>query len=60
MDGKLPDHEYSEREIAQRADAALRVALSTPPKPHSESKLGKPSGKRKLKSGRAVTKRAKE
>jgi hypothetical protein len=47
MDGKPSDQEYSERETAQRADAALRVALSTRPKPHSESKVGKPSGKRR-------------
>jgi hypothetical protein len=26
-------HEFSEQETAKRADAALRVALSSPPKP---------------------------
>jgi hypothetical protein len=35
------DQEYSEQEIEARANAALRVALSTPPKPH------KPIGKKK-------------
>jgi len=33
------EQEYSERETAKRADAALRVALSTPRKPH-EMKVG--------------------
>jgi hypothetical protein len=35
------DQEYSEQETEARASAALRVALSTPPKPH------KPIGKKK-------------
>jgi len=39
--------EYDAEETARRADAALRVALRTPPKPHSESKIGKPSRKRR-------------
>ena len=38
--------EYSRRETAERADAALRVALNTPPKPHAESKIRKPNRKR--------------
>lgn len=32
---------YSDQEIASRRDAALLRALSTPPKLHSEMKLGK-------------------
>jgi hypothetical protein len=50
MSGKHSDRdrdEYSETETARRANAALRVALNTPHKPHSESKIGKPSAKRK-------------
>jgi hypothetical protein len=35
--------QYSEEETQRRANAALRVALNTPHKPHSESKLGKKS-----------------
>jgi hypothetical protein len=50
MGGKSSDRdqEYSERETARRADVALRVALNTPHKPHSESKIGKPRAKRSL------------
>jgi hypothetical protein len=33
--------EYGDDETARRRDAALLRALSTPPKPHSEMKLGK-------------------
>ena len=32
------DQEFSEAEIKQRADAALRVALNTRPKPHEKMK----------------------
>ncbi len=39
--------EYSEKETARRADAALRVALNTPHKPH------KPIGKKKASPKRA-------
>jgi hypothetical protein len=35
------DEEYSVEETERRANAALRVALNTPPKPH------KPIGKKK-------------
>ncbi len=47
--GKTPDAEQSssEEETARRANAALRVALNTPHKRHSESKIGKPGGKPK-------------
>jgi hypothetical protein len=36
-----PAENYSNDEITRRANAALRVALNTPPKPH------KPIGKKK-------------
>ncbi len=45
MGEKSSDQEYSAAETAKRADAALRIALQTPPKPHSESKIGKPKPK---------------
>jgi hypothetical protein len=37
--------QYSEQETAERREAALKRMLSTPPKPHSEMKIGKPRGK---------------
>jgi hypothetical protein len=36
---------YSEQETAQRRDAVIKRMLNTPPKPHSEMKLGKARGK---------------
>jgi hypothetical protein len=45
----MEDPPYSEEEIARRRDEALLRALSTPPKRHSEMKLGK----RKAKASRA-------
>lgn len=32
---------YSNKETERRAEAALKRMLSTPPKPHKDSKLGK-------------------
>jgi hypothetical protein len=32
---------YGEEETRERAEAALKRMLATPPKPHSEMKLGK-------------------
>jgi hypothetical protein len=42
---KNRDDSYSEEETARRRDAVIKRVLSTPPKPHSEMKLGKPRGK---------------
>jgi hypothetical protein len=41
------DDQYSDEEAARRTNEALRRALTSPPKPHSEMKLGK----RKAKAG---------
>jgi hypothetical protein len=38
---KKTDEHYSENEAAARRDAVIRHMLSTPPKPHSEMKVGK-------------------
>jgi hypothetical protein len=46
--------QYPDNEARQRFEAAIRVALSGPAKPHSEMKLGKPRGKRTL--GKVATK----
>jgi hypothetical protein len=40
------DDQFSEKETARRRDAVIKRMLQTPPKPHSEMKLGKPRGKR--------------
>jgi len=37
--------QYDDEETARRRDEALLRALSTPPKPHSEMKLGKRKAK---------------
>ena len=52
----MTDRDLNEREIAERRDAALKRALSMPPKPHKESS-GKPKGK-SVKAGRAKPKSA--
>jgi len=37
--------DYTEEETIARAEAALKRMLNTPPKPHSEMKVGKPKAK---------------
>jgi hypothetical protein len=41
MGNHKSDDQFSEGEIARRRDEALLRALSTPPKRHSEMKLGR-------------------
>jgi hypothetical protein len=50
------DDEYSEQEIIARRDATIKRMLNTPPKPHSEMKIGKRKHQAKQSSGQ--TKRA--
>jgi len=45
MNTKKSDDQYSEQEIAQRRDATIKRMLNTPPKPHSEMKIGKSKAK---------------
>lgn len=35
------DDTYSDKETKARADAALKRMLTTPPKPHKDSKVGR-------------------
>ena len=46
----MPKHQkddlYTERETALRRDAVIKKMLATPPKPHSEMKIGKQSRKK--------------
>jgi len=48
---KPSDELYSEQETTQRAEAALKRMLSTPPKLHSEMKLGKHKAEASAKAG---------
>jgi hypothetical protein len=49
---KPSDTPYSEKEIAERRDATIKRMLNTPPKPHSEMKIGKSKPKRKKKDAK--------
>jgi hypothetical protein len=42
------EDQYSEQDAAQRRDAVVKHMIDTPPKPHSEMKIGKPK-QRKVK-----------
>jgi hypothetical protein len=46
MGKKKTDDQYSDEEATQRMNEALRRALTSPPKPHSEMKIGKRKAKR--------------
>jgi hypothetical protein len=46
MKNKKSDTEFSEQETVRRRDAVIKHMLSTPPKPHSEMKIGKPKRQR--------------
>lgn len=57
MKAAAKDDQFSEAETRRRAEAALRAAFNTPPKPQSEMKLGKPrakQGKSPKRSGKRV------
>jgi hypothetical protein len=47
---KFSDEQYSEAETTTRAEAALKRMLNTPPKPHSEMKIGKRKAKQSQKA----------
>lgn len=48
------DCQFNDKETARRRDAVIKHMLSTPPKPHSEMKIGKPRGKRGKKPRQAL------
>jgi hypothetical protein len=55
--GRTPQdngEQYSEQETKRRRDAVIKRMLATPPKPHSEMKVGKPSGKSMTPKGGAA------
>jgi hypothetical protein len=39
------DEKFSDQETVQRRDAVIKRMLGTPPKPHAETKYGKPRRK---------------
>jgi hypothetical protein len=45
MTTKRPDDKFSDEEATRRRDAVIKRMLSTPPKPHSELKIGKSKNK---------------
>jgi hypothetical protein len=47
------EDQYSEQETARRRDTVIKRMLNTPPKPHSEMKVGK----HKAKSSKSPTTR---
>jgi hypothetical protein len=51
MPDKKSDDQYTEEEATRRTNEALRRALTSPPKPHSEMKVGK----RKAKASRKAS-----
>jgi hypothetical protein len=53
MAGKNTDDQYNDEEATRRMNEALRRALTSPPRPHSEMKLGK----RKAKASTKATKK---
>jgi hypothetical protein len=50
---------YSDEEATRRMNEALRRALTTPPKPHAEMKVGKPKPKAKASPTKQIRKREK-
>jgi hypothetical protein len=46
MVGRQQDDQFSDEETTRRMNEALRRALTSPPKPHSEMKIGKRKAKR--------------
>jgi hypothetical protein len=47
---KNPEKDFSDEETARRRDAVIKHMLNTPPKPHSEMKLGKRKAKAETKT----------
>jgi hypothetical protein len=47
MSRSKSDDQYSDEEATRRMNEALRRALTSPPKPHSEMKVGKRKAKAK-------------
>jgi hypothetical protein len=48
MGTKRLEDQYSEEETARRRDEVIRRMANTPPKPHSEMKIGKSRAKAKV------------
>jgi hypothetical protein len=55
---KPADEKYTKRETAERRDAAIKRMLNTPPKSHSEMKIGKTKEHLPEKRAKKTAKRA--
>jgi hypothetical protein len=60
MGSKPSNDQYSDEEATRRMNDALRRALSTPPKPHSEMKIGKRNAKAGAKANLEKRERSRE
>ena len=57
MSSNKKNDEYSDKEAAARRDAVIKRMIATPPKPHSEMKVGKKASPKKKKIVRESRKR---
>jgi hypothetical protein len=57
---KSSDDQFSDEESTRRMNEALRRALTSPPKPHSEMKIGKRNAKAGAKANPEKRERSRE
>jgi hypothetical protein len=57
---RASDIVYTDEETVTRREAALKRMLTTPHKPHSESKIGKRIGRKRAPKARGAHRKARE